>query len=54
MVLGDEEILATFCGLEGEDNKLQMNGFELMNMTDYGLEDEKYILRICFIIVDMR
>lgn len=42
MVLGDGEILAPFCVLEGEDNELQMSGFELMNMTDYGLKDEKY------------
>jgi len=42
VVLGDGKILAPVCGLEGEDNELQMSGFEFVNMADYGLKDEKY------------
>ena len=42
MVLGDGEILAPVCGLKGDDNELQMSGFEFVNMADYGLKDEKY------------
>ena len=42
VVIRDGEILAPICGLEREDNELQMSGFEFMNMADYGLKDEKY------------
>ena len=41
IVLGNGEILAFVYGLEG-GNELQMNGFEFVNMANYGLKDEKY------------
>ena len=41
-MLGDGEILAPVCGLKEGGNELQMNGFEFVNMTDYGLKDERY------------
>lgn len=42
MVLDEGETLAPVCGLEEGDNELQMSGFEFVNMTIYGLRDEKY------------
>ena len=42
MVLGDGEILALICGLEVEENELQMSGFEFVNMRDYGVKDKRY------------
>ena len=42
IVLGDGEILASVYGLEEGGNELQMSGFKIVNMTDYGLKDEKY------------
>ena len=42
VVLGDGEILAQVCGLEEGEGELQMNGFEFVNMADYGLEDKRY------------
>ena len=42
VVLGDGEILAPICGLEVEENELQMSGFEFVNMLDYGLKDKRY------------
>ena len=42
IVLRDGEILAPICGLEEEGSELQMSGFEFVNMTDYGLKDERY------------
>ena len=41
-MLGDGEILAPVCGLEQGGSELQMSGFEFVNMTNYGLKDEKY------------
>ena len=41
VVLGDGEILATVCGLEEGGSDLQMSGFKFVNMTDYGLKDER-------------
>ena len=41
-MLGDGEILAPVCGLEEGGSELQMSGFEFVNMTNYGLKDEKY------------
>ena len=43
-MLGDGEILAPVCGLEEEGDKLQISGFEFVNMVDYGLKDEMYTL----------
>ena len=40
-MLGDSEILALVCGLEG-GSELQMSGFEFVNLTNYGLKDERY------------
>ena len=37
-VLGDGEILLPVCGLEEGGSELQMSGFELVNMVDYGLK----------------
>lgn len=31
-------------GLEGKDNEFQMSSFEFVNMTEYGLKDEKYTI----------
>ena len=42
MIIGDGEILALVCELEEGGNELQMNGFEFVNMADYGLKDERY------------
>ena len=42
VVLGDGEILALVCGHEKGGSELQMSGFEFVNMTDYGLKDERY------------
>ena len=42
IVIGDGEILASFCGLEEGGSELQISGFEFVNMTDYGLKDEWY------------
>ena len=44
MVLGDGEILAPVCGLEAEQNELQMSGFEFVNMPNYGLKDKRYTM----------
>ena len=44
VVLGDGEILAPVCGLEAEQNELQMSGFEFVNMPNYGLKDKKYTM----------
>ena len=41
-MLRDGEILALVCGLEKGGSELQMSGFEFMNMTNYGLKDERY------------
>jgi len=41
-VLGDGEILAPVFGLEEGRSELQMSGFEFINITDYGLKDERY------------
>ena len=35
LVIGDSEILAPIYGLEEGGSKLQMSGFEFMNMTAY-------------------
>ena len=40
-MLGDSEILALVCGLKG-GSELQMSGFEFVNLTNYGLKDERY------------
>ena len=42
IVIGDDEILASFCGLEEGGSELQISGFEFVNMTDYGLKYEMY------------
>ena len=42
IVLGDSVILASVCGLKEGGSELQMNGFEFMNMANYGLKDERY------------
>jgi len=44
IVLGDGEILVLVYGLEDGGNKLQMSGFEFVNMANYGLKDEKYTM----------
>ena len=41
-MLGGVEILALVCGLEEGESKFQMSGFEFVNMTDYGLKDERH------------
>ena len=41
-MLGDGEILAPVCGFKKGRSKLQMSGFEVMNMDDYRLKDERY------------
>ena len=41
-MLGDGEILVSVCGLEQGGSKLQMSGFEFVNMAYYGLKDERY------------
>ena len=41
-VLGDGEILLPVCGLEEGGSELQTSGFEFINMTDYGLKDERH------------
>ena len=43
-MLGDGEILAPVYGIKEGGNKLQMNGFEFVNMANYGLKDEKYTI----------
>ena len=40
-MLSDGEILAPICGLVEGGSKLQMSGFEFVNMVDYGLKDER-------------
>ena len=40
-MLGDDEILASVCGLEEGGSKLQISGFKFVNMADK-LKDEKY------------
>ena len=42
-MLSDGEILAPICGLEEGGSKLQMSGFEFVNMADYGLRNEMYM-----------
>ena len=49
-MLGDCEILALVCGLEG-GSELQMSGFEFVNLTNYGLKDEKYTLFFSHIVI---
>ena len=46
VVIGDDEILAPVCGLEEGGSELQMNGFKFVNMTDYGLRDERYTMNL--------
>ena len=46
MVLGNGEILAPICGLEGDDNEFQMSGFEFVNVADYRLKDKKYTMNL--------
>ena len=41
-MLGDGEILEPICGHKERENELQMSSFEFVNMTEYGLEDERY------------
>ena len=41
-MLGDGEILAPVYGIKEGGSKLQMNGFEFVNMANYGLKDERY------------
>ena len=41
-MLGNGEILALVCGLKEGGSELQTSGFEFINMTDYGLKDERY------------
>ena len=41
-MIGDGDILTLICGLEEGGIELQMSGFEFINMTDYGLKDERY------------
>ena len=48
VVLGDGEILASVCGLEEGGGKLQMSGFEFVNMADYGLKDENTLDSILY------
>ena len=43
-MLDDGKILAPICGLEEGGGELKMNGFEFVNMVDYGLKDERYSL----------
>ena len=43
-MLSDGKILASVYGLEEGGSELQINGFEFMNMADYGLKDERYTL----------
>ena len=40
-MLSDGEILAPIYGLVEGGSKLQMSGFEFVNMVDYGLKDER-------------
>ena len=42
IVIGDDEILASFCGLEEGGSELQISGFEFVNMADCGLKYEMY------------
>ena len=46
MVLGNGEILAPVCGLEGDDNEFQISGFEFVNVADYRLKDKKYTMNL--------
>ena len=41
VVLADGEILAPVCGLEEGRSELKMSGFKFVNMTNYGLKDER-------------
>ena len=41
-MLTDVKVLAPVCGLEEGGSELQMNGFEFVNMADYGLKYERY------------
>ena len=42
VVLGNVEIQVSIYGLEEGGSEFQMNDFEFVNMTDYGLKDERY------------
>jgi len=42
VVIGDGEILAPVYRLEEGGSELQMSGFEFVNMTDYGLREDRY------------
>ena len=42
--LADGEIPKLVCGLEEGGSELQMSGFAFINMTDYGLKDERYAI----------
>ena len=53
IVLGDGEILAPVFGLKEGRNELQMNGFEFVNMADYGLKDEKYMDLLLYCSIEM-
>jgi len=44
VVLGDGEILAPIRDLEEGGSELQMSGFEFVNMTNYGLKNERYTI----------
>ncbi|KAK9998030.1 hypothetical protein SO802_017633 [Lithocarpus litseifolius] len=44
VVIGDGEILAHVCGLEEGGSELQMNGFDFVNMANYGLKDKRYTM----------
>ena len=50
-MLGDGEILVPICRLEEGGNKLQMNGFKFVNMTEYVLKDERYSTYYSCIVV---
>ena len=41
-MLGDGEILTLVCALEEGGSEPQMNGFEFLNMANYGLKDERF------------
>ena len=45
-MLEDGEILTPVCGLKEGGNELQMNGFAFVNMTNYGLKDERYAINL--------
>ena len=44
IVLGDSEILAAVCGFEEGGSEHQMSGFKFVNMANYGLKDESYVI----------